>query len=63
MGKVLTVTEVAARLRVSRVRVWQLIKSGRLKAEKVGNFYTMKESEVDRAVYRPVGRPRKDGKK
>jgi excisionase family DNA binding protein len=59
MAKLLTVNEAAARLRVSRRRVRQLIEEGRLRAERVGPVYVIKESALGRVRYRPVGRPRK----
>ena len=59
MAKLLTVNEVAERLGVSRRRVRQLIGEGRLRAERVGAVYVIRESAVGRVWYRPVGRPRK----
>ena len=59
MAKLLTVNEVAERLRVSRRRVRQLIEAGRLRAERVGPIYLIRESALERVRYRPVGRPRK----
>jgi excisionase family DNA binding protein len=59
MAKLLTVNEVAGRLGVSRRRVRQLIEAGRLRAERVGAVYVIRESALGRVRYRPVGRPRK----
>lgn len=62
--KLLTTSEVAARLQVSVRRVHQLIAEGRLPAEKMGRDYFIKEDAVKSFEVRPVGRPRKlSGKK
>ena len=44
----LTVSEVADLMRVSNMTVYRLIKSGQLKALRVGKNYRIRESEVDR---------------
>lgn len=44
----LTVSEVADLMRVSNMTVYRLIKSGQLKAIRVGKNYRIRESEVDR---------------
>jgi excisionase family DNA binding protein len=42
----LTVSEVAAMMRVSNMTVYRLIRSGALRAVRVGNRYRLKESDV-----------------
>lgn len=44
----LTVSEVARLMRVSNMTVYRLIRSGSLKAVRVGNRYRIKESDVHR---------------
>ena len=46
--RLLTVSEVADLMRVSNMTVYRLIKSGQLKALRVGKNYRIRESEVDR---------------
>ena len=60
MAKLLTVKEAAQRLSVSPRRVRQLIAAGRLRAERVGAVYVIRESALWRVRWRPVGRPRKN---
>lgn len=48
----LTVSEVAASLRVSTMTVYRLIKSGDLPAIRVGKSYRLSEDEVDRYLAR-----------
>jgi excisionase family DNA binding protein len=58
--KLLTTKEAAARLGVSVVRVRQLIQDDKLKAERIGRDYAIKEKDLSRVkVYGTVGRPRK----
>ena len=44
----LTVSEVAERMRVSNMTVYRLIKSGQLSAIRVGKNYRIRRSDVDR---------------
>jgi excisionase family DNA binding protein len=44
----LTVTEVAALMRVSTMTVYRLIKAGELGATRVGKSYRIDETDVDR---------------
>jgi excisionase family DNA binding protein len=44
----LTVSEVAATMRVSNMTVYRLIKSGQIGAIRVGKNYRISESDVDR---------------
>jgi excisionase family DNA binding protein len=56
----LTTTEAAERLGISKRSVARLIKRGRIAAEKRGRDYLIEEAEVERAQTRPGrGRPRK----
>ena len=43
----LTVLEVADQLRVSTMTVYRLIKSGELRAARVGKSYRLREEDVD----------------
>ncbi len=58
------VTVAAKELHLSPNRVRQLIKSGRLPAQKIGREYaiTREDLEVFKTIDRPVGRPPKDEK-
>ena len=46
--RLLTVSEVAALMRVSTMTVYRLIKSGSLAAIRVGKNYRIRESDVNR---------------
>ena len=43
----LTVLEVADQLRVSTMTVYRLIKSGELRAARVGKSYRLREDDID----------------
>jgi excisionase family DNA binding protein len=47
-GALLTVSEVAAGMRVSNMTVYRLIKGGELPAMRVGKGYRIRESELRR---------------
>lgn len=47
-GTLLTVTEVAASMRVSNMTVYRLIKGGDLAAVRVGKNFRIREAEVER---------------
>ncbi len=47
-GRLLTVAEVADTLRVSSMTVYRMIKSGELRAIRVGKNYRVRESDVNR---------------
>ena len=47
-ARFLTVAEVAARLRVSNMTVYRLIKGGELGALRVGKSYRIREDDIDR---------------
>lgn len=55
----LSVIEAAKQLGVSRIRVNQLISSGRLPAEKVGRSFIIRESDLELVRERTPGRPAK----
>ena len=53
----LTVAEVAATMRVSKMTVYRLIKARQLPALKVGKNYRIRESDIDQYLSdRSVGR-------
>lgn len=47
-GRLLTVAEVAAAMRVSNMTVYRLIKAGDLPAVRVGKNYRIREADVER---------------
>ena len=47
-GGLQTVAEVAARMRVSNMTVYRLIKNGELPAVRIGKNYRIRESDVER---------------
>lgn len=55
--ELLTTKQAAERLGVHRSRVHALIKAGRLPAEKFGNVYVIKESDLKLVEDRKPGRP------
>jgi excisionase family DNA binding protein len=59
----LTTSEAAERLGVTRWRVNALIKSGRLKAEKKGQIYLISERDLAAVMERKPGRPSNPTKK
>jgi len=62
--KLLTTEEVAARLGVSIRRVQAMIKSGSIKADKMGRDWFIKESDLASVrVYGVAGRPEGSTKK
>ena len=46
-ARLLTVSEVADHLRVSTMTVYRLIKSGELRAVRVGKSYRLREEDID----------------
>ena len=54
----ITATDAANRLGVTRGRVIQLINAGRLPAEKVGMQYLIKPADLAKVKDRKPGRPR-----
>ncbi len=58
--KLLNTTEAADKLKVTPIRVRQLIKEGKLVAQKVGRDYAIEESALEGVkTYGKAGRPRK----
>jgi excisionase family DNA binding protein len=56
----LSIKEAAERLGVSARRVNQLIDEGKLIAQKIGNQYVIKESDLQKVkIYGKPGRPKK----
>jgi excisionase family DNA binding protein len=47
-GGLLTVSEVAASMRVSNMTVYRLIKSGELPAVRIGHNFRIREADVER---------------
>lgn len=45
--RLLTVREVAARMRVSNMTVYRLIQAGDLRATRVGRSYRLRQGDVD----------------
>lgn len=62
MSKLLTTSEVAERLGVTRWRVNAMIRDKRLKAEKIGQIFLIRESALQAVADRKVGRPKKTDK-
>ena len=58
MASPLTVTDAAAALGVGRSRVLQLIRSGRLPAEKIGMQFLIQRKDLAAVRVRKVGRPK-----
>ncbi len=57
MNSFMSTKEAAARLKISVRRVQALIASGRLPAEKIGNSFAIKESDLKSVNSRKNGRP------
>jgi excisionase family DNA binding protein len=50
MARFATVAEVAKRLRVSNMTVYRLVKSGQIRAVRVGRGYRIPEQELQRSL-------------
>lgn len=61
--KLLTTKEAAERLGISIRRVQELIKSGRLPADRFGRAFVIRESDLYLVEERKVGRPKKNTSK
>lgn len=61
MANFIPTKEAASRLGISKQRVWQLIQSGKLPAQKVGRDWVIDEKDLDlpQVRYRKPGKPRK----
>jgi excisionase family DNA binding protein len=55
----ITAADAAVSLGVTKRRVIALIEAGKLKAEKIGNLYLIKPSDLDKVRDRKPGRPKK----
>lgn len=58
--KLLSTNEAAEQLKISPIRIRQLIREGRLPAQKVGRDYVIAESDLKLVEDRPTGRPTKE---
>jgi excisionase family DNA binding protein len=58
MKKLLTTKDAGKILGVSPLRVFQLIKAGRLPAVKIGRDWMIKERDLEKVKDRKPGRPR-----
>lgn len=56
----ISVTQAAEKLGLSRKRVFEFIKDERLPARKVGSAYVIKESDLQLIENRTTGRPASD---
>lgn len=60
MNDLISTKEASEKLGLSIRRVQALITSGKLPAQKIGNSYVVKESDLQLVEDRPTGRPPKD---
>lgn len=58
--KLLTTSEVAEILGVTRWRVNAMIRDKRIEAEKFGQIFLVKEGELEKVKDRKTGRPKKN---
>ena len=58
-SKLLSVKQASEHLKVNRQRVLQFIAAKRLRAEKVGGVYVIRESDLKSVENRKTGRPQK----
>jgi len=58
--EILSTLEAAEKLKVSAIRVRQLIREGRLPAQKVGRDYIIQEKDLALVADRHNGRPAKN---
>jgi excisionase family DNA binding protein len=56
-SELLSVTQAASELGVTRQRVHDLIKNEQIMARKLGRFYYIEEAEVQRYINQPIGKP------
>jgi len=61
--ELLTVAEVARRLKISTVRMYQLVKVGRITAHKLDGRLMIAKDDANRFQRWPAGRPRKNAVK
>jgi excisionase family DNA binding protein len=55
----ISTTEAASLLKITRQRVLDFIKDGRLSASKLGNVYMIRKSDLALVAERKTGRPKK----
>ena len=55
--ELLSVTQVANELSVTRQRIHELIKNGQIVARKLGRFYYIEAAEMRRYRDKPIGKP------
>jgi len=55
--ELLSVTQVASELSVTRQRIHELIKNGQIVARKLGRFYYIEVAEMQRYRDKPIGKP------
>jgi excisionase family DNA binding protein len=60
--EILNTTTAAEKLNVSAIRVRQLIREGRLPAQKIGRDYIIQEKDLALVANRQTGRPAKNEK-
>jgi len=60
--ELLSLTEAAEKLGLSRKRVFDFIKENRLPAHKIGKTYAILESDLQLVSNRKTGRPKKEKK-
>jgi excisionase family DNA binding protein len=60
-SKLLSTTQAAAALGIPRRTVQQLCDTGKIRAEKIGRDWLIKESALNKFTPRKRGRPRKEG--
>jgi excisionase family DNA binding protein len=53
-----TIPEAAEYFRVSRQRLWKLVSEGRIKAQRVGQQWLIKERDLLKIEWKSAGRPR-----
>ncbi len=58
--EILNTTAAAKKLNISAIRVRQLIRDGRLPAQKVGRDYIIQEKDLALVSHRQTGRPTKN---
>lgn len=57
LDSLLPISEVAARLGITRQRVHALIARTQIKAVRLGRYYFVAEAEVEQYLARPAGKP------
>ncbi|MBW4536554.1 MAG: helix-turn-helix domain-containing protein [Pleurocapsa minor HA4230-MV1] len=55
--ELLSVTQTAQVLGVTRQRVHDLVKNGQIIARKLGHYYYIETTEIERYMNQPIGKP------